>query len=395
MIQIHNLTKQYSGFASPLERILTALSFGIYKGSVQFTALKDISLEINKGEIAGIIGRNGAGKSTLLKVLSGVSGYNSGLIEIDGEIRSILELGVGFNPELSGYENVYFNGLVWGFAPKEMKAIISDVFEYAGLNEFLHVPLKNYSTGMIMRLGFSLATARRPDVLLVDEALSVGDASFQQKCISRFREFKKSGTSILVVSHDLELLQSLCDKIFVLDKGKLQFCGRGEEAVSFYIQLLAKKSFGEDTAVSSENEYIDSYSVSFGSNKTKRSIFMIGEEGTLSIKVKLKKQIPFLTVGFHIIDKNGVTVFGTNSYQLNREMNDLLPDQVVSMQYQFPLNIAAGKYSIGISLHEGDNHTKNCYLWKDGVLDFEIERAGAPKFSGSAYLPVTCDYRID
>ena len=159
MIRVKNLTTKYIGFQTPLERILTALRFGLIPGSRSYTALSGIDIEVKPGEIIGIIGRNGAGKSTLLKVLSGVSKFQSGVMEKSGSLRSILELGVGFNPELSGDENVYYNGLVWGYSLNEIKSLADSIFEFSGLNEFRNVPLKNYSTGMMLRLGARCWTA--------------------------------------------------------------------------------------------------------------------------------------------------------------------------------------------------------------------------------------------
>lgn len=395
MIRIKNLTKKYIGFKSPFERIITALSFGIIPGSRSYTALNGIHLEVNRGEILGIIGRNGAGKSTLLKVLSGVSKFQSGYLDKVGSIRSILELGVGFNSELSGYENVYYNGLVWGYSVKEIESLVDSIFEFSGLHEFRNVPLKNYSTGMMMRLGFALATANRPDILLVDEALAVGDASFQQKSLSRFQKFKEEGSTIIIVSHDLNLLQMISDRMIVLEKGKIEFDGLPTLALKKYIQILAENSFSEITNEKNINsKFIKSYSLNLSSKGIVKSIFGIGEIVTLHLSVDLKEDIPDLTIGFHIDDAKGLRVFGTNTYHLKKYIKNLKANSLIDFNFTFPLNIAHGKYNLGFALHEGDNHTTNCYLWKDDVLDFEIERLGVSKFDGTSFLPVDCNWEI-
>ena len=395
MIRVQNLTKKYIGFKTPLERILTALSFGLIPGSRSYTALSGIDIEVNAGEIIGIIGRNGAGKSTLLKVLSGVSKFQSGVMEKSGSLRSILELGVGFNPELSGDENVYYNGLVWGYSLSEIKSLADSIFEFSGLNEFRNVPLKNYSTGMMMRLGFALATANRPDILLVDEALAVGDASFQQKSLSRFQRFKEEGSAIIIVSHDLNLLQMISDRMIVMEKGKIEFCGSPALALKKYIQILADNSFTESTNEKQvKSEHIESYSLQMQGNKTAKSIFGIGEIVSLIFSIKLRAAIPDLTIGFHIDDAKGLRVFGTNSYHLKKDLKNLKAGSIVTISFTFPLNISHGKYNLGFALHEGDNHTTNCYLWKDDVLDFEVERLGVPKFDGPSFLPVECEWEI-
>jgi lipopolysaccharide transport system ATP-binding protein len=395
VIRIQSLTKKYIGFKSPFERILTSLSFGIIHGSRSFTALNEITLNVNPGEILGIIGRNGAGKSTLLKVLSGVSKFQSGIIEKKGSLRSILELGVGFNPELSGFENIYYNGLVWGYSVNEIESLTDSIFEFSGLGEFRNVPLKNYSTGMMMRLGFALATANRPDILLVDEALAVGDASFQQKSLSRFQKFKEEGTAIVIVSHDLNLLQMISDRMIVMEKGKIEFDGIPALALKKYIQILADNSFGDSTKEKILNsEFIESYSIKLLGSGGVKSIFGIGEVVTLKFSIKIKVAIPDLTIGFHIDDAKGLRVFGTNSYHLKKDLKNLRSGSTVDCDFIFPLNISHGKYNLGFALHEGDNHTTNCYLWKDDVLDFEVERLGVPKFDGPSFLPVDCQLEI-
>ena len=395
MIRIQNLTKKYIGFNSPLERILTAASFGLIPGSRLFTALKNINLTVNSGEILGIIGRNGAGKSTLLKVLSGVSKFQSGVLEKKGSIRSILELGVGFNSELSGFENIYYNGLVWGYSVKEIETLTDSIFNFSGLGEFRNVPLKNYSTGMIMRLGFALATANRPDILLVDEALAVGDASFQQKSLSRFQKFKEEGSAIVIVSHDLNLLQMISDRMIVIEKGKIEFDGLPALALKKYIQILAENSFSESSNQKNINsKFIESYSIIFSSAGVTKFIFGIGEVVTLLFSIQLKAAIPDLTIGFHIDDAKGLRIFGTNSYHLKKDLKNLKAGSTIDFRFTFPLNISHGKYNLGFALHEGDNHTTNCYLWKDDVLDFEVERLGVPKFDGPSFLPVDCEWNI-
>jgi lipopolysaccharide transport system ATP-binding protein len=389
MIQISNLTKEYIGFHSVGDRLLTALSFGFRGGKKRFKALDQIHLEVNSSEIVGIIGRNGAGKSSLLKTIAGVSFYETGSILIKGNIRSILELGVGFNPELSGQENLYYNGLVLGYTPSEMSNLENKIFEFAGLNDFKEVPLKTYSTGMIMRLAFALATASRPENLLVDEALSVGDASFQNKCLERFKEFKKNGSSILLVSHDLNLLQTICDRIIVLDKGKLVEVNEPSKAIQKYIQILAENS--SNTNQNLYNETFEFLKIELTENGVNKKIFGTGEKVVLEFEFQLLKPIPDLTIGFHITNSNGVRAFGTNTFHHNLELKDLKINKKYKIKFKFPLNLNAGKYTLGFALHKGENHTVFSYLWKDDFLDFEIEKLAVPKFDGIAYLETEID----
>ena len=389
MIEVNNLSKFYRGFSSNYQRIFSVISLGLFSGTKSYFALDSISFQAKPGEIIGIIGRNGAGKSTLLKILSGVSHFDSGTVKIHGVLRPMLELGVGFNAELTGRENILFNGLLWGYSKSELKFLENQIFEFAGLLGYEDQILKNYSTGMIMRLGFALATANRPDVLLIDEALAVGDASFQIKCLDRFKEFLARGSTILVVSHDLQLMGAICTKILVLEKGKSEFFGATTPALRKYIEILgrseSKSSFSEDLVKNFSIELIDE-------NSTTKNIFFIGNQVSLIFKFQFKEKIKRVTAGFQIDDSRGIRVYGINTHILKKEILDIAKDFEYKVKFTFPLNFREGKYSIGISLHEGDSHTEGCYLWKDAILDFEIERIDQPKFDGLVYLPTKCEW---
>ncbi len=384
MIEIKNLYKKYRTFSSIKDRILAVLSFGFYSGKNEFLILKDLNFKVNDSEILGIIGKNGAGKSTLLKTIMGVSEFETGEIISSGKIRSILELGVGFNPELSGKENLYYNGLVLGYTPKEMKELKDQIFSFADLEEFKDHSLKTYSTGMVMRLAFSLAVAKRPEILLVDEALSVGDASFQSKCIEKFKEFKKLGTTILLVSHDLNLLQLISDKILVLNHGKNFYLGNPKTAISKYIQLLGEN---ETELIKLKNEIIQNLSVQLKAKNVSKKIFSTTEIVNLKIEFELNQHLEELTIGFHIDDEKGLRVFGTNSFHHKKYFKNLKVNKKYIIEFSFPININSGKYSIGLAFHKGENHTIKSYLWRDGIIDFEVEKSGLPKFDGKIYLP--------
>ncbi|WCL51303.1 ABC transporter ATP-binding protein [Leptospira sp. GIMC2001] len=394
-MSLKKVTKDYHGFSGALDRIISGLSFGYLGGKVRFRALNDINLECKPGEILGIIGRNGAGKSTLLKVITGVSGYDSGSIEVSGKVRSILELGVGFNPELSGEENVFYNGLVWGYSTTEIYPVMEKVFDFAGLQDFRNTPIKNYSSGMIMRLGFALATATAPEVLVVDEALAVGDASFQQKCIQRFYDFQKLGTTTIIVSHDLTLLSQLCSRIIVMEKGSIIYDGDSITAVRKYMLTIAGDSNEgkTDFAIGNRLQKLDWKLVRSGVENP--TLFFVGDEVSLQVDFILRETLPQITVGFHLEDASGLKVFGTSSFHLGNFLHDLEPGVVHSVVFHFPLNIGVGKYSLGLSLHKGDSHVTDCYYWGEGLFSFEVERIQVPKFIGMSYLPVRMEYTAE
>ena len=197
-------------------------------------AINDVSFEVKKGETLGIIGKNGAGKSTLLKLIAGVSQPTKGTVEITGKLAPLIELGAGFHPELTGEENVYLNGIILGLTEKQVKERYQSIVDFAELKEFMDVPIKHYSSGMYVRLAFSIAVSTDPEILLVDEVLSVGDYEFQQKCKERMDEFRKNGTTIILVSHELPLISSFCERAIVLDKGAIVFDGASKQAVEKY-----------------------------------------------------------------------------------------------------------------------------------------------------------------
>ncbi len=234
-IRVKDLTKKYKLYQKRSERLANA--FGKEKNIKEFYALKGVSFEISKGECVGIIGHNGAGKSTLLKLLTGVAFPTSGEIEINGRLASMLELGSGFNPELTGMENIYFNGSLNGLTKEEIDGKLKDILEFADIGNFIEQPVKNYSSGMFARLAFAVAINVDPDILIVDEILSVGDVGFQVKCMEKFNEFKKKGKTILYVSHGLGTVKKFCDRAIWLQKGQVVDDGNSVIVVERYYNL--------------------------------------------------------------------------------------------------------------------------------------------------------------
>lgn len=234
-IRVKDLTKKYKLYQKRSERLANVL--GKEKNIKEFYALKGVSFEINKGECVGIIGHNGAGKSTLLKLLTGVAFPTSGKIEINGRLASMLELGSGFNPELTGMENIYFNGSLNGLTKEEIDGKLKEILDFADIGNFIEQPVKNYSSGMFARLAFAVAINVDPDILIVDEILSVGDVGFQVKCMEKFNEFKKKGKTILYVSHGLGTVKKFCDRAIWLQKGEVVDDGNSVIVVERYYNL--------------------------------------------------------------------------------------------------------------------------------------------------------------
>jgi len=235
VISVRNLTKTYRIFGHPGDRIKQALTFGRVRFHREFTALKDVSFDIKRGETVGIIGRNGSGKSTLLQLICGILKPTSGAVHVRGRISALLELGSGFNPEFTGRENVYFQGAIMGFNKEEMSARFGDIAAFADIGDFIDQPVRTYSSGMFVRLAFAVAISIDPDVLVVDEALSVGDIGFQQKCLERIRKMQDLGVTIFLVSHDLMLMRNFADTLIYMDQGNLKKMGRPEAVGELYL----------------------------------------------------------------------------------------------------------------------------------------------------------------
>src|SRR5438445_706678 len=224
----------------PLRRLRAGLSADAVNGEKAFWALKDVSFQVKNGEAVGIIGRNGAGKSTLLKILSRITEPTEGEVEIAGRVGSLLEVGTGFHPELTGRENIYLNGAILGMTRPHIKRKFDKIVEFAGLNSFLDTPVKRYSSGMYVRLAFAVAAHLEPDILLVDEVLAVGDVAFQKKCLGKMGEVAGEGRTVLFVSHNMAVMQTLCRRGIVLDQGRVQFDGTIRDAVSLYLRNLER-----------------------------------------------------------------------------------------------------------------------------------------------------------
>ncbi len=383
VLRVQELGKEYRGFAGLGERLLAALSLGLVGGSVRFRALEAVSFEAGQGEIIGLIGPNGAGKSTLLRILAGVTAPDEGGFALTGRVRGILELGVGFSPDLNARENIYYNGRLWGYTHGELKAGMEAILKFARLEEAAERPLKTYSSGMQMRLGFALATYLRSDLVLVDEALAVGDASFQQRCLTRLREFRAAGSLILVVSHDVALLTGLCDRLLLLYGGRLLDTGDPGRVAERYMQLIADDSrAGGGSRPLAREEYALRAVDATGSERT---VFFPGERMEFQVRLAPEVDLPDITVGLHIHDARGVRIFGTNTHLLGKSVS-LAARSSGSVRFRLALNLGAGGYSAGFSVHRGRIHAQDCYIWRENFLDFVVEPAAAATFEGTCFL---------
>lgn len=389
MIRASNVSKNFRLYRRPADRLLEIVLRRPLHQTHQ--ALRDVSFEVAPGQTLGIIGHNGAGKSTLLKLLSGVLLPDGGQIERGGRITGLLELGTGFNFELTGDRNIDNNGLLIGMSPEEIEARRQAIIDFSELGEFIHEPLKTYSSGMIMRLAFAIAIHAEPDTFLVDEALAVGDAHFQQKCYKRIRAFRERGGSILFVSHDLNAIKMLSDAVLLLDRGRVLEIGDAERVVNVYNYLVASQGEGNVGLRPPEGEQPE-----YGTGEAEMlKVELIGADsgaGTVtsgervrcSVRYRVHQSLPGLTIGILIRDRFGQDIFGTNSHLLDQQMP--CEPGIWQANFDMDIDIAPGKYTLTAALHSEHNHLEACYHWKDAAANFEVAGVRGAPFAGLCRL---------
>ena len=331
-----------------------------------FTALDGVSFGVEPGEALAIIGANGAGKSTTLKLLAGIYEPSSGIAEAGGRIASLLDLGVGFHPDLTGEENLMLNGSLIGLSRNAMKYLISEIAEFAELTRFMDTPVKYYSDGMFMRLGFSLATAVDPDVLLIDEVLAVGDARFQEKCYERIWNFRKKGKTIIFVSHDMNAVAKLCTRAVWLNDGRIRMDGKVEAVLSEYLEGVSSK---HDVAAVSQKEWgsrevwFDSVTIRNVSGAPAR-IFQKGEKIIVDavIKTRLPGTVDGVVFGFSLHRPDGETIIGTNNLEMNEPLLSFSESVEASIEIMLDVE-EPGPYILGLALT--DPSARKDYHWKE------------------------------
>ncbi|HDL6962200.1 TPA: ABC transporter ATP-binding protein [Yersinia enterocolitica] len=403
-IIVNNVGKAYKKYPSRFGRLIEWISpIKTVKHTLTWV-LKNISFSVKPGEAIGLIGINGAGKSTLLKLITGTAQPTTGSIIMTGRVAALLELGIGFHPDFSGRQNVYMSGQLLGLSASEIEALMPKIEAFAEIGEYIEQPVRVYSSGMQMRLAFSVATAVRPDILIVDEALSVGDAYFQHKCFERIREFRKQGTTLLLVSHDKTAIQSICDRAILLSSGSILMEGEPESVLDYYNAMLAEKSHSESTIRQQKNANGLLQTISgtgeakiaeigiYNSKNEKVEILHVGENVSLKIKVDINSFIPSLVIGYMIKDRLGQPIYGTNTCHLNISVENLKIGQKVSFEFKFPMNIGEGSYSIAVALHDQYTHIGKNYEWRDLALIFNVINSDKKVFIGTAWLPTEVLY---
>jgi lipopolysaccharide transport system ATP-binding protein len=403
-LDVQSIGKRYARYGSHLAQF--ASWFGLpVTHTHEFWALREVSMTLRAGEALGVIGQNGAGKSTLLKLISGTVQPTVGHIRLWGSVAAILELGLGFNTELTGRQNVYHAAGLRGLSPAQVDALLPDIEAFAELGTFFDEPLRVYSSGMQARLAFSLVTAARPDLLIVDEILSVGDAYFQHKSFQRIRQFKEEGTAILLVSHSMGDVRALCDRAILLDKGRPVREGSPDEIIELYNARLAEKEAASLSIEQRRQKNGWSLTRSGTFDATASSIDLLGEDGEsvgvvrvgqpiiIRIVARVHREIPSLVLGCMIRDRTGHVVWGTNTWHTQQAVSGLRGGDEVEFRLRTHCNLGPGSYALTHALTVGHHHAFGNYEWIDNNLVFEVVNADRTFFIGTTHLDAAFDIR--
>ena len=396
-ITVSHLGKAYKQYPSRWARLAEWVSPFHKPRHHLHWVLQDIDFTVSPGEAVGIIGINGAGKSTLLKMITGTTQPTTGRVHITGRVAALLELGMGFHPDFTGRQNALMAGQLLGYGVEEIARLMPEIEAFAEIGEYIDQPVRVYSSGMQMRLAFSVAIAHRPDVLIVDEALSVGDAYFQHKSFDRIRKFRQLGTTLLIVSHDKGAIQSICDRAILLNAGKLALEGEPEAVMDYYNANLIEhqnQPVKQEVAVDGKIQTI------YGSGEVvladvalldakgqQLEMVAVGQPVSLRVTATCYSKVQDLVVGYMIKDRLGQPIFGTNTFHHKHILTNLCASETIEFNFDFQANLGPGSYSVAIALHAEDNHLTQNYEWRDRALLFNIINIDKDEFVGVAWIP--------
>ena len=386
MISVQNVSKVYHLYQHPFQRVLGALTLS-RRQKAEFWALRNINLRVEKGEVFALLGPNGSGKSTLLQIISGILQPTSGRVHCSGRIAALLELGAGFNPEFSGRENVYLNGEILGLSRKELDQAFPRIEAFAEIGQFIDRPVKEYSSGMYIRLAFSTAIHVDPEVLIVDEALAVGDAIFASRCVQKFEELRRKNVTVFLVSHDLGLIKRLADRAAFMLDGRIVVEGAPKDAVNQYVGFVLdreragnERSAGlleESVAVSSKTSFRHGDGASrvievriLDSAGENCRAFRPGESIILRIRASFQKAVANPVVGILIRNRIGMDIFGTNTRVERAELGDFEPGEEIEVEFELDCLLSRQEYTLTVAVQYWNGLSQD---WLDDVLDFRVE----------------------
>lgn len=408
-ISLKNVSKCFKRYAHPVDRLKELLLPGKSR-SDEFWALQDINLEIPKGKTVGIVGRNGSGKSTLLQIIAGTLTPTTGFVQVKGRVCALLELGSGFNPEFTGRQNVFFNGRLLGLSQKEIEDKFDEIAGFADIGDFIEQPVKSYSSGMFVRLAFAVAVNVDPEVLIVDEALAVGDVVFQHRSMRRMRALMDSGVTTLFVSHDSGAIKTLCNSAVMINQGRIYTSGSPNDVILKYMKLVTEEELGI-TSVDEEqrNNSDDTESTThqkthslplvqvkqirrgnrkaqieniqmlnqLGENLGESPIFGFNEQVKLVVEIQVYQPLKSCIVGFFICDKNGNELIGSNTFEENCPIENLEPGNRLQIEFKFNLCLRPASYSLTVA--GAESYTAMTFDWIDNAMVLQVLPPGTGK----------------
>ncbi len=396
-IAVTGLGKAYKQYRSRWARLAEWLIPFVPAQHQDKWVLRDVSFTVEPGKALGIIGINGAGKSTLLKMITGTTLPTQGSVSIGGRVAALLELGMGFHPDFTGRQNAVMAAQLLGLQAHDIERLMPDIEAFSEIGDYMDQPVRVYSSGMQMRLAFSVATAVRPDVLIVDEALSVGDAYFQHKSFDRIRAFREQGTTLLIVSHDKAAIQAICDEAILLNAGRLAMQGEPEAVMDYYNAMIAEKENSTVQQATAEDGRIRTTSGSgeatvsairlLDAKGQPAEVVATGTPATLEVTVQVNQPVPQLVFGYMIKDRLGQPVFGTNTHHLGQAYGPLAAGDTLRLAFDFEANLGEGSYSIATAIADSETHLTRNFEWRDLALVFQVTNLSVPPFVGSTYLP--------
>ena len=389
IISVENVTKKYFIHKGQEPTFKGAVLDMLRKRQpfVSFPAIDGISFSVSKGETVGIIGENGSGKSTMLGLIAGTDKPTSGRIHVRGSSATLLELGAGFHGDLTGRENIYLNGAILGFSRQEMKEKYKGIVDFAELGDFIDTPVKHYSSGMYIRLGFAIAVEVSPDILIIDEVMAVGDEYFQKKCLRRISEFQNEKKTILFVSHALELVEQVCGRVILLEAGRVRMDGRPKEVLKSYREfvrekdpVLSPKEWGTKEVVLKGVDFFDK-----AGNETKS--FMTGEPLSARIRYEAANRIDEPVFGFSILGQDGKNYFGTNTQLENFDTGSIEGEGTIWLRIE-RLSLYRGIFFFNFAAHSADHSVQ--YHRMDFIYEIEVENPSEEK----GFLKLPCRWEI-
>jgi lipopolysaccharide transport system ATP-binding protein len=397
-LHVQNLGKSYRQWGNEWRRVASWFTPFI-RPREEHWVLKDVSFSISPGETVGIVGQNGAGKSTLLKLITGTTSPTQGQVQLRGSVAAILELGMGFNPDLTGRENAYHAAGLMGHSQAKIKQAMPDIEAFAEVGEYFDQPVRTYSSGMQMRVTFSVATAFKPDLLIVDEALSVGDSYFQHKSFDRIRQFRDEGVSIMFVTHSMGDVRTLCDRVILLDKGCVLKDGQPDEVVDYYNALIGEKENAKISVEQRREKHgwlltksgtgearVKSIRLLDAASGNELAVAQVGQEVELRLEASIHDDIPKLVLGYMIRDKQGHVVWGTNTWHTHQIQENIKSGDTVIFKLPFTCTLGPGSYSVSPALTSSDTHLTDNYEWVDNQLVFDVINVNQGYFIGSNWL---------